>query len=290
MNTLSSYSMVGPYGKEDVCAKFDIDDINSIFVFNDIVVPGQEYAFGCWLKSEADGSIIVGDEQIACSAEDWVEVSVVFTASSEEVPILFGTEGTYYIYQAKLEKGNTVTDWSPAPEDVDKNIINSTDNVRTEMILQQAETLELCDELIGSVLDDYVEEAEYTSFKETVQTDFAIMDDEITMNFTTIEGKVYDIDGEVQAKFQELNKHISFSDDGIVISAGENAMSIRIDNDIVKFEKNGAMFGWWDGVDFHTGNIYVEVEKRAQFGNFAYVPRNDGSLSFLKVGEMTNGN
>ena len=97
MNTLSSYSMVGPYGKEDTCAKFDIDDINSIFVFNGIVIPGQEYAFGCWLKSEADGSIMVGDEQIACSSEDWVGVSVVLPLpqkrsrfySERKVPIIF---------------------------------------------------------------------------------------------------------------------------------------------------------------------------------------------------------
>ena len=44
-------------------------------------------------------------------------------------------------------------------------------------------------------------------------------------------------------------------------------------------------FGWWDGVDFHTGNIIVKVEERAQFGNFAFIPRSDGSLMFLKVGD-----
>ena len=60
-------------------------------------------------------------------------------------------------------------------------------------------------------------------------------------------------------------------------------MQLRLDNDVVRFFKNGKEFGWWDGVDFHTGNIYVDVYERAQFGNFAFVPRSDGSLSFLKV-------
>ena len=61
-------------------------------------------------------------------------------------------------------------------------------------------------------------------------------------------------------------------------------LQVGIDNDMIEFRKNGVAIGWWDGTDFHTGNIVVEVQERAQFGNFAFVPRSDGSLSFLKVG------
>ena len=50
------------------------------------------------------------------------------------------------------------------------------------------------------------------------------------------------------------------------------------------FKKNGVQFGLWDGENFYTGNIIIGVNERAQFGNFAFVPRSDGSLSFLKVG------
>lgn len=82
---------------------------------------------------------------------------------------------------------------------------------------------------------------------------------------------------------QTIKKHFSFDNNGLTISAGESTMSLRIDNDLIIFEKNGVQFGWWDGVDFHTGNIMIEVTDRAQFGNFAYIPRSDGSLSFLKV-------
>ena len=82
---------------------------------------------------------------------------------------------------------------------------------------------------------------------------------------------------------QTIKKHFSFDNNGLTISAGESTMSLRIDNDLIIFEKNGVQFGYWDGVDFHTGNIMIEVTDRAQFGNFAYIPRSDGSLSFLKV-------
>ena len=54
---------------------------------------------------------------------------------------------------------------------------------------------------------------------------------------------------------------------------------------MIQFTKNGQPIGWWDGNDFHTGNIVVEVNERAQFGNFAFTPRSDGSLMLLKVKE-----
>lgn len=75
------------------------------------------------------------------------------------------------------------------------------------------------------------------------------------------------------------------SDTAMTIGSGDSAITLEIDNEKgLIFKKNGVEFGSWDGVDFHTGNIVVDVNERAQFGNFAYVPRSDGSLSFLKVG------
>ena len=65
----------------------------------------------------------------------------------------------------------------------------------------------------------------------------------------------------------------------------EGTLTLTIENDMIVFKKNGEPRGWWDGVDFHTGNIVVNVNERAQFGNFAYIPRSDGSLMFLKVGD-----
>lgn len=83
----------------------------------------------------------------------------------------------------------------------------------------------------------------------------------------------------------EVLSYISINpvDGSITFGAGENAMSLSIENDLIAFKKNNNTFGWWDGVDFHTGNIKIDVTERAQFGNFAYIPRSDGSLSFLMV-------
>lgn len=96
-----------------------------------------------------------------------------------------------------------------------------------------------------------------------------------------------------QAFLTKFSKYIRFmedengnpSDTAMTIGSGDSAITLEIDNEKgLIFKRNGTEFGSWDGVNFHTGNIVVEVNERAQFGNFAFVPRSDGSLSFLKVG------
>ena len=91
---------------------------------------------------------------------------------------------------------------------------------------------------------------------------------------------------------EKFSKYIRFmedengnpSDTAMTIGSGDSTITLEIDN--VKgliFKKNGKEFGSWDGTYFHTGNIMIDVEERAQFGNFAFTPRNNGSLSLLKV-------
>lgn len=153
-----------------------------------------------------------------------------------------------------------------------------------QLLIQTTQVINDCNQIILAALESYVETSNFEAYKETVSTQLQILADEIVMNFTSVTEQVNNVDGDLQAEITQRLKHITFSDDGITIGAGENAMQLKLDNDMIRFMKNGIQFGWWDGVDFHTGNIVVEVNERAQFGNFAFVPRSDGSLMFLKVG------
>jgi len=138
--------------------------------------------------------------------------------------------------------------------------------------------------IVMAALSSYVETSDQEEFKQTIQSEMAVLAEKITMNFTSTEEQIDKINGDLRAVVEDLQKYFEFSVDGLAIKAGENAMSLVLDNDIIVFKKNGEQFGWWDGVDFHTGNIVVELNERAQFGNYAFVPRSDGSLDFLKVG------
>lgn len=165
----------------------------------------------------------------------------------------------------------------------------SVDRVESELsdeIEQQVTSLTRNTErIIMAALESYLKTSDHEEFAQTVQSELTVLAEQITMNFTTTTEQVTNINGDLQTVIEELQKHFEFSADGLTIKAGENAMTLVLDNDMIKFEQNGEQFGWWDGIDFHTGNVVVELNERMQIGNFAFVPRSDGSLAFLKVGE-----
>lgn len=160
-------------------------------------------------------------------------------------------------------------------------------------ILEQVTTLTRDTEtIIMTALESYVKEDDMGEIKATMESEFKVMAEQIAMSFdAAIEGKINEVDGEVSDVQETLEKHFEFSVNGLTIKAGENDMKLRLDNGIIYFYKGEIdednldtnLFGWWDGVDFHTGNIIIDVEERAQFGNFAALPRKNGNLSWKKV-------
>ena len=181
----------------------------------------------------------------------------------------------------KIEKGNQETDFTHSPEDTD----NAISGIRDSITTQKAEIISECKSIILSALETYVESGEYDEFKQTVSSQLELLADRITMTFSTVSQQVTDVDGDMQTKFNELYKYITFSgENAITIGSSDSSIKLILDNDQILFTKDDVTFGSWDGNNFHTGNIVVDVNERAQFGNFAFLPNSDGSLSFVKVG------
>ena len=173
-------------------------------------------------------------------------------------------------------------------EDVEQGVLDKTDtslnDLRQSMLEQQTAIMRDCESIILSALTRYVETGNFDEYKQTVESQLQIMSDGITASFTDVTQQIVNVNGDLQATIEKLEKHFEFNVDGLTIHAGENSMTLVLDNDLIQFVKNGQTFGWWDGVDFHTSNIVIDVEKRAQFGDFAFIPRTNGGLDFLKVG------
>lgn len=157
-------------------------------------------------------------------------------------------------------------------------------SVHKQMVRLETSVIATSKEIIFDALKEYVLTGDYEEYKQIVEAQLNIMADSIRLQFEQTNYSIENVNGDVQATINTLSKFFDFSVDGLVVKSGENQMTLTLDNDKILFKKNGIQFGWWDGIDFHTGNIVVEVNERAQFGNFAFVPRSDGSLMFLKVG------
>ena len=163
-------------------------------------------------------------------------------------------------------------------------LASQQEDVQQSVQQQVTAALQTAESIVFSALDRYVETSNFSEYQETVAGEFAMLADELVLKFTEATDQTRMVDGDLQRTLETLSKYFEFTLDGLTIKAGENTMKLALDNDLIVFTKNGRQFGWWDGVDFHTGNIVIDVTERAQFGNFAFVPRSNGSLSFLKVG------
>ena len=155
------------------------------------------------------------------------------------------------------------------------NAIHETERQLASLIEQTSESIKL------EVSQTYTTNDQLTEAVSSSMTQFS---DQFLFEFNSLKDIVDDNAATMSDQFAEIYKYISFEGGDIKLGASDSAITLTIENDMISFKKNGAQFGWWDGVDFHTGNIVVEVNERAQFGNFAFVPRSNGSLSFLKVG------
>lgn len=186
----------------------------------------------------------------------------------------------------KLERGNRRTDWSPAPEDVEEQNNSTAATLREEILRQYNNITSEYDEFVSESLKEYVSTDELGQELDTIKT--SILDqtsDALSVKFNEVISKTNDVDADMKGRFTQLSKWINFtSDTAITIGSSNSPITLEIDNaNGIVFKKDNTVFGYWDGTDFHTGNIVVEVNERAQFGNFAFLPRSDGSLALLKV-------
>lgn len=187
----------------------------------------------------------------------------------------------------KLEKGNVATDWSPAPEDIEDNFVSVNESLSSVVeqtssaITSSVESITERIEVLEDASEEYVTTETFSTVVTQTKEDYEIAIESALSQYVT---------GDELTEFSELiAKYFTFTSDGLIISDGtDEGITLRLDNGMICFaDANGNSVAYWDGGNslLHTGDIKVEVNHKAQFGNFAFIPRSDGSLSFLKVSD-----
>lgn len=187
----------------------------------------------------------------------------------------------------RIEQLKQVANEAPALLTMQKEVAQAQSNINSlqSQVTEQHSTILVDTEaIIMGALESYVKTSNYEEFKQTVSTQLAVMSDEILLNFATTTEQITEVDGSLQSKFTELYKYISFKGGCATFGDSVTAITLSINNGMIEFANNGVVFGSWDGDNFYTGNIVIRVSERAQFGNFAFIPRSDESLMLLKVG------
>lgn len=193
--------------------------------------------------------------------------------------------GNISIRGIKLETGNKATDWTPAPEDTSEAIRD----VRYELSSSFKQTAE---GIVSTAIASYD-----TINKEEISSQLAQTADNISLTFTEeinkVNNNVSAIDSNQIDFKNRLATQIKFGIDGVQIieidDAGKNRSSLKMESGKIAFYQNydeKHPVGSWDSETgyFYSGNINIRVDESATFGNYAFIPRKDGSLMLVKVG------
>lgn len=114
-------------------------------------------------------------------------------------------------------------------------------------------------------------------------TRFSIELGKIEAEFESVRTTVNELGESITERYY---KNITEDENGITITDSDDVFSVQVDNvEGFTIRKDGEIRSQLKDDNFYTGNMVVKTTERAQLGNFAFIPRSDGSISFLKVGD-----
>ena len=197
-----------------------------------------------------------------------------------EVSLSTAYEAAKEAYNKAQNAQDTADEASSKIDDTNANIVDMEASL-SESIAQTK------NDITTEISDNYYTKDETDTLVGDVASDLDATKTDNALNFASMTEHINSVDDDLQNKWDLMSADIEFTSDGIIIGRTRpsgNYLRLKITAEGILFTKNDEPVGYWDGDDFFTGNIVVEVNERAQFGNFAFVTRSDGSLIFLKVG------
>lgn len=142
-----------------------------------------------------------------------------------------------------------------------KSMINQTADSITMEVLQEYATNDQVTEAIGTL---------YQQFKDSFE-----------FIFTTIETTINENDANTRQEFEEIRKYIRFEDGDIILGQSDNELRLRIENDRITFYDNVDEVAYVSNHKLHITE--AEILDSIMIGNYAFLPRANGNLSFKKV-------
>lgn len=108
------------------------------------------------------------------------------------------------------------------------------------------------------------------------------LSDSITFEFDQLRATVDSNDSESREQFEEIHKYIRFDNGDIVLGESGNEITLRIENDRISFLDGGAEVAYFSNKQLVVTD--ANFLHSLQIGSFAFVPRENGNLSLVKVG------
>ena len=178
----------------------------------------------------------------------------------------------------KIECGNKATDYSESPEDSDQHVDDNIQNVREELLTSIEQQ---SDSIILEVAKKHYLKDETDSLVSELSTRLEQTSNSFNFEFNKFHSEFESMQNDTTAEFENISKYIRFVDGDIIIGQSDSAVTLTLENDRIVFKENGVEVHYiQEGTTYFQDGIFT---RSMQVGNFAFVPRSNGSLSFDRI-------
>ena len=175
---------------------------------------------------------------------------------------------------AQMKWFNTETQAWEISNDMADVIYNLEQNLQASITTSETN-------ILSTVSEQYYLKDETDNLVSSVSTAIEQTNNEVAIRFETFQTDIEALANGTDAEFEEIKKYIRFVDGKILLGEVGNALELEIANDRISFMQNSVEVAY-----FSNNKLYVtdgEYTNSLQLGNFAFVPRANGNLSFKKI-------
>lgn len=162
-----------------------------------------------------------------------------------------------------------------------ENIEPELDEIRAEIVNSSTNAVKSANEIILEAVKEYVKTTDFETLRSTIETQFKQTSSSFEFNFNQLQESLSNLQNSTSTQFAELSKWVRIEDGVIKLGESGNEIELRIDNDIVYFVDNGYTASYWKDRRFYC--VDGEFTHSLRLGNFAFLPRVNGNLTFKKV-------
>ena len=169
---------------------------------------------------------------------------------------------------------------------VEANVTKETAKTIRELERRNQSAIEQSEEqIVLSVSENYYTKGETNQLVSSVSTTVQQTADGIRIDFSNLQQDVEDVQANADAKFESLQSYIQMSGGTITLGKVGNQITLKLENDQIGIYRNGVAVTYWTANTFVSPfTLVIPVGGRLELGNYAYIPRDNGSLDFVWVG------
>lgn len=153
-------------------------------------------------------------------------------------------------------------------------IYNLEQNLESSLIKTQ-------EDITATVAENHYLKEDTDALISSVSTEVELTKNSFDIQFTQFSQDIQAAAEGTDAQFEEIRKYIRFVDGKILLGEVGNELELMIANDRISFLQDGAEVAY-----FSNRKLYVtdtQILHSLQLGSFAFMPRENGNLSFKKI-------